>query len=99
MDVLPERKQKTGYQKESLLNRIISFFAAEEKEEPFEFKSESELLMEGLKKAKQDWEQATKELDYVFDNEAVDYCTYKIKACEIKYEYLLKKVKKKNMVS
>ena len=51
MDVLPERKQKTGYQKESLLNRIISFFAAEEKEEPFEFKSESELLMDGLKKA------------------------------------------------
>ena len=56
--------------------------------------SDSELL-ESIKSAKKEWLDANMNFEYVEDKDIVDYYTYKILACQIRYEYFLKKAKEK----
>lgn len=59
--------------------------------------TEDQELIENIKNAKKEWINANTNFDYVDDQELVDYYTYKIKACQIRYEYYLKKAKERGV--
>ncbi|MDF2522582.1 MAG: hypothetical protein K0R31_223 [Clostridiales bacterium] len=50
-------------------------------------------LIEGIKNARSEWITANMNYEYADASDMVDYYSYKIKACQIRYEYLLKKAK------
>lgn len=52
-------------------------------------------LLENLEKTRQEWIAASTNYEFAEENELIDYYTYSIKAAQIKYDYLLKKVKEK----
>jgi hypothetical protein len=57
------------------------------------------MLIEDIKKAKNEWLEANAKFQYVCENEIVDYYTYVLKAAQIKYEYYLKKAKERGIKS
>lgn len=52
-------------------------------------------LLDNLKKARNEWVMATTNYEFAHEDELIDYYAYLIKASQIKYDYLLKKVKEK----
>ena len=56
-----------------------------------------EELLKGIKDAKDEWEEAILNFEHADNNDIVDYYTYKIKACQIKYNFLIKKAKEKEI--
>ncbi|MCX7922742.1 MAG: YaaL family protein [Clostridia bacterium] len=54
-------------------------------------------LIETIKVARKEWMNAYTNFDYADDEMIVDYYTYKIKACQVRYEYLIKKAKEKGL--
>jgi hypothetical protein len=54
-------------------------------------------LMESIKSARHEWANANMSFEYANEKEMVDYYTYKIKACEVRYEYLIRKAKEKGI--
>lgn len=58
---------------------------------------EDAAVIEALREARADWVQALREFENVKDEEIIDYCIYKIKACQIRYEYFLKEAKKRGI--
>ena len=54
-------------------------------------------LLESIKSARREWTNANENFEYVNEKEMVDYYTYKIKACEVRYEYLIRKAKEKRI--
>ena len=61
--------------------------------------SEDAAVVEALREARADWMQALREFDNVRDDEIIDYCIYKIKACQVKYEYFLREAKKRGITT
>ena len=54
-------------------------------------------LIENLKNAQNDFKTAINNYEFAEDPELVDYYTYKIKAAQTRYQYLLKKAKEKGL--
>ena len=54
-------------------------------------------LIECINRARNDWINANKEFEYAQNDEIIDYYTYKIKACQVRYEYFLKLAKRKGI--
>lgn len=54
-------------------------------------------LIECVNRARNDWINANKEFEYAQNDEIIDYYTYKIKACQVRYEYFLKLAKSKGI--
>lgn len=52
-------------------------------------------LMENLKKARNELAVATMNYEFAKEDELIDFYIYSMKAAQIKYDYLLKKVKEK----
>jgi len=52
-------------------------------------------LLENLRKARNEWMIASTNYEFAHEDELIDYYAYLIKASQIKYDYLLKKVKEK----
>lgn len=50
-------------------------------------------LLQSIQLAKKEWLDATACFEYVSDEGLVDYNTYKMKACECRYAYFIKKAK------
>ncbi|MBP7175649.1 MAG: YaaL family protein [Thermoclostridium sp.] len=50
-------------------------------------------LLKNIKLARQDWLSALSNFDQAQDPELIDYYIYKMKACQVRYNYLLKKAK------
>lgn len=61
--------------------------------------SEDAVVIEALREARADWMQALREFDNVRDDEIIDYCIYKIKACQTKYEYFLREAKRRGITT
>jgi hypothetical protein len=55
----------------------------------------NEELLENIRNAKSEWLDANMNFEYVGDKDIVDYYTYKILACQVRYEYFIKKAKEK----
>ena len=54
-------------------------------------------LIKNLKNAQNDFETAVSNYEFADDPELVDYYTYKIKATQTRYQYLLKKAKERGL--
>lgn len=52
-------------------------------------------LIEEIKEAQKEWQEARNYFNIVSEPELVDYATYKIEAARVKYMYLLNKAKKR----
>lgn len=54
---------------------------------------DSLLLLKSIKQARQEWIEAVTNFDQADNNELIDYFIYRMKACQIRYNYLLKVAK------
>ncbi|HOK49907.1 MAG TPA: DUF2508 family protein [Sedimentibacter sp.] len=83
----------------NLLLKIQRLLTIRDKDEDMLFSQEDEArkLVEGLEDAKRELFHAVRGFEYASDQEIIDYCTYKIKACQIKYGYLLKEAKRRGI--
>jgi hypothetical protein len=54
-------------------------------------------LLACISDAKKEWSDANTRFEYADKQELVDYYTYKIKACQVRYEYFLKRAKEKGL--
>ena len=54
-------------------------------------------LIESINTAKNDWMVAKNNFELATTDDTVDYYAYKIKACEVRYEALLKKAKEQGL--
>lgn len=59
--------------------------------------SEEKSLVECINNARKEWINANTSFEYAVESELVDYYTYKIKAYQVRYEYLLKIAKEKGL--
>lgn len=80
-------------QKVNLMERIMRIFADSKKN----FINEELELIECIEKARNEWEHAYSSFESAKENEIIDYYIYNMKACQVKYEYLLRKAKKKGI--
>lgn len=55
--------------------------------------SESSSLLESIQQARQEWLNAVSNFDQAENEDLVDYYIYKMKACQVRYNYLIKKAK------
>lgn len=63
----------------------------------YEAAREADDLVEAIKQARREWACAYSNFEYADDNEMVDYYTYKIKACQVRYNYLIRQAKEKGI--
>ncbi|NLM09681.1 MAG: YaaL family protein [Clostridiaceae bacterium] len=54
---------------------------------------DSLLLLKSIQQARQEWMDAVANFDQADNDELIDYYIYRMKACQIRYNYLLKKAK------
>lgn len=99
-----EEQKKTNNEtiRERRLARLINLLMLSDKADIsddfcMQNRDEKTALIEDICNAKAEWQTAVNEFDNVHDNDIVDYCIYKIKACQIRYEYLLKKAREKGV--
>ncbi|HEY9059949.1 MAG TPA: DUF2508 family protein [Pseudobacteroides sp.] len=80
--------------KSSIISKLTKLFMLKEKTS-FQNTRNDEYneLIESIKNARRDWICASSNFNYANDKETVDYYTYMMKACQIRYEYLIKKAK------
>lgn len=80
--------------KERIICKLSKLFMIKEKANFQNVKNnEYNELIESIKNARRDWICASSNFNYANDKETVDYYTYMMKACQIRYEYLIKKAK------
>ncbi|GFN35708.1 DUF2508 family protein [Tepidimicrobium xylanilyticum] len=60
-------------------------------------KTEEEKMMENLKRAHEEWKNKEIYFQWVTDPDLVDHAIYELEASKIKYIYLLKKVRERNI--
>lgn len=65
------------------------------KSKPYD--NDTQDLINNLKNAQSEFETAISNYEFAEDPELVDYYTYKIKATQTRYQYLLKKAKEKGL--
>ncbi len=76
-----------------LLKKLFQFkeaFAETEIQDP---EADRAVLLKNIAQAKQDWLSAVSNFEQADDSDLIDYYIYKMKACQVRYNYLLKKAK------
>jgi hypothetical protein len=73
-----------------------------QKDEPQQLQSEDALnqrwlLIQEIREAKINWQVAQKKLNYVMEQDQIDYAIYSLEAAEKRYEMLLRTAKKLNL--
>lgn len=86
-------------QKDSLFRKIVNKLRVDNKPDTVltGCTDETQDLIERIKDARNEWITANVNFDYISDQEVIDYYTYKIKACQIRYEYFLKMAKEQGI--
>ncbi|MDP4182853.1 MAG: YaaL family protein [Bacillota bacterium] len=94
MSTGPLKNNVLETEKNNIINKLSKLFLLKEKANLQNIKNEEyNELIESIRNARRDWLCATSNFNYAFDNETVDYYTYMMKACQIRYEYLIKRAK------
>lgn len=65
------------------------------KSKPYD--EDTQNLLENLKNAQNDFKTAVANFEFAEEPELIDYYTYKIKATQTRYQYLLKKAKERGL--
>ncbi|MGI6777165.1 MAG: DUF2508 family protein [Acetivibrionales bacterium] len=95
MELNRNRNQHIGLENSSQLARIVKSMFLKKKAGSCLYCNSSEAaeLVEIAREAHQEWVDANRGFEYAGDEAIVDYYTYKIKACEVRYQHFLKKAK------
>ena len=82
-----------------ILNRVLKALPAKKKPGAEAKIADEEVqgLLEDIRNARKEWDNAVLNFEYAGDQETIDYYTYKIKACLVRYEHLLKQAKEKGL--
>lgn len=78
----------------SAIRRILRQFIRDDIIEP---EDEDISLVRDIEKARNDWLNACLSYEYAKDQVIIDYYIYNMKACQIKYEYLLSIAKERGL--
>lgn len=62
-------------------------------EELFDEVSDRQVLLENIQQARQEWLSAIENFNQADNEDLVDYYIYRMKACQVRYNYLLKMAK------
>lgn len=93
-----ERNLDTKISKNGVLEKFGQMFSPKIKTQENVFMEENEIdLLQSIQEARTEWISANMNFEQAVDSDMIDYYTYKIKACEIRYQYLLKKAKEKGI--
>lgn len=72
---------------------IFGFVEGRAETDTADCNSNTEDILECIKNAKSEWLEAIANYDFAYDEELIDYYTYKLKALEVRYGFYLKKAK------
>lgn len=99
MDLNTQKNQSIRILKNNIFTMLSNLLPLKEKSELVSTGelSETENLIESIKNARKEWISANLNFEHAVDSETIDYYTYKIKAYQVRYEYLLKKAKEKGV--
>ena len=99
MDLNTQRNQNIKANKSNVFIKILNLLSIKEASELVRAEDidDRENLLECIKNARREWMSANTNFEYAVENDLVDYFTYKIKACEVRYEYLLKIAKERGI--
>ncbi len=62
-----------------------------------ELTEEEQEILNAVQHAQDEWIEANSNFDHVHEEMLVDYCTYKLKACESRYAYFVRLAKEKGL--
>ncbi|MCR4436483.1 MAG: DUF2508 family protein [Clostridiales bacterium] len=99
MDVNLQRSQEHGRtNKKGMLQNILDLFLGKKADiVPDREQDETRQLIEDIRNARSEWITANMDFEYAKEQELIDYCTYIIKAYQIRYEYFLRLAKEKGI--
>lgn len=97
INIVNVKNSKSKYLKK--FSRIFGRFLANNLRSPEMVTSEETEILDIVRHAKNEWLDASRSFEQVHDEELVDYFTYKMKACELRYAYFLKKAKEMGIKS
>ena len=93
LDTQKSQTLNRGY-KDTGIVKVLKLLGLKEKPQMFtEEESLRKELMDGIRNARMEWITANMNFEYADVTDMVDYYAYRIKACQVRYEYLLKKAK------
>lgn len=86
-----QKNEEIKEHKNSIFKKIINMINLVENNQLEENKiNDTQMLIESIAIAKNEWINANNDFNYAVDEDMVDYHTYKIKAYQAKYEYLIR---------
>ena len=88
-------KSKDYYKERA--QRVIEYVNILSKKLKTKEKTEEENMLENLKKAHEEWKDKEVYFQSVTDPDLIDHAIYELEASRIKYIYLLKKVKERDI--
>lgn len=99
MNARPESNYSAVRGKQNILGRVtrVLFPGIKKDVRTEESFSESQNIVEQLENAAKEWLKANRDFNLAYEEEIIDYYTYIIKACQVKYEYYLKEAKKRGL--
>ena len=100
MNIYPEKSQQAGKKLGGFLSILLEKLSTRERMNKMikeNNMNEAHVILEEIKNARNEWINANMDFEYADDQEMVDYCIYKIKASEIRYEYFIRKAKEKGI--
>jgi hypothetical protein len=99
MNLKSEKSRIIRIQKSSVFRRILRQIGANREPGVVDINTneETQELIYLLNGARKDLISACQNYEYVEDQLIIDYYIYKIKACQVRYEYYIKKAKEKGI--
>lgn len=100
MNMRIENDRTINIRKEYISKKLLKALgsSAQTKMDFSEKEIEKSEIMKNVKQAHEEWADAQSSFEYARDQEMVDYCTYRIKACEIRYQYFIKKAREHGII-
>ena len=95
MNINPQGGQELKIHKKNFISRILRTSTIKE-DFPLQMEhdtAEAQEILACIRSARSQWAVANANFEYANEQELVDYYTYEIKACQVRYEYYIKRAK------
>lgn len=93
MDLGIIKNQSTKVRRNRQARKALRLFADKHKEIVAGTGLEENELLKTVVDAKNEWLETIASFEHVYEDNLIDYYTYKMKACEARYSYYIKKAK------
>jgi len=99
MNLNAEKNHEVNTSRGNIISRLLKSFLPGEKAETItrDELDDARDLLSNIKSAKNEWISANMNFEFADEQELVDYYSYKIKACEVRYQYLIRLAKEKGI--